>query len=77
MVILDDQCQMLLSTIVAGVLTSISSLLSMWFQHDQDSKEGETAALILILNEVNKKFQNAGIDRIKGNCFLNCLHFRE
>jgi hypothetical protein len=34
-------------------------------------------ALILILNEVNKKFQNAGIDRIKGNCFLNCLHFRE
>jgi enoyl-CoA hydratase/3-hydroxyacyl-CoA dehydrogenase len=31
----------------------------------------------VILKEVNEKFLNAGIDRIKGNCFIICLHFGE
>jgi enoyl-CoA hydratase/3-hydroxyacyl-CoA dehydrogenase len=31
----------------------------------------------VILKEINEKFLNAGIDRIKGNCFLTCLHFGE
>lgn len=43
---------------------------------------GIATAMILsnypvILKEVNEKFLNAGIDRIKGNCFVSCPFFAE